>query len=847
MTQLNSSLIKAVAANSDGYLTLCHSKDPKLMGLKSEFYHSSEVDKFMQAVERYKDSQVYFGLNLQKSIPADGGRGTRENICNIALIGMDIDTSMGKSSKQKLPASKAEALELIHKFPLQPSVIVDSGRGFHLYWFLSEPLIINTEEERKFAQDFVKDFYAGFADYAHPYKFDSTFDLSRILRVPGSLNLKQPDEPLPVDIYFEDSNLTYSQEQISAVSKNHKKQRETAIRVLNEGVESDAVGKVDLERILKGCSWLSRVWKNPASANYAEWFGMASVLFFANEGHKLFHEWSSKYPDYDFNETEAMWEQIDPERARRTCESIATTIDGSSECETCPFKGGIHSPVELGLPGKRAVVVNSGFLPDKSAQAWAATYVSNEPPTIFNTSAGIARVNHREARWEIVNLKSARHVFARKADWLRATKNGLDPSDPQESVIDDMLQTQSPPLPYLKQVTSIPVITKEGRLVSDFGYDEESQIYRVRSANLAGINYGTNQNFASAEEAAKFIFDEALVDFPFGTQQDRAHALALMLHDFIRPQFSGPSPLFLLDKPLAGSGASLLATALMYPSLGFSVPMKVFSRNEDELRKQVTTHLYSGGGAYLMDNISGENIDSDVLASVLTSTFFSDRLLGGNVAVKLENLGPWIGTGNNPHFSGQLSRRFIRVRLVPDTDTPHLREGFRHSPLVPWLHENRELLVDACITIVLEWVNAGRPHWKGTPLGSFEEFSRVVGGVVAHAGIEGFMSDMSYQRDSLDSETLQIRDLIQNWWEEFGEKSVSTKDIVGLSSDKDLDVQEHWVDPGIRYEVSRSELTKAGRFINNKFERFFTIYINGEPLSVQIVKGISRGTYRLKR
>jgi hypothetical protein len=66
------------------------------------------------------------------------------------------------------------------------------------------------------------------------------------------------------------------------------------------------------------------------------------------------------------------------------------------------------------------------------------------------------------------------------------------------------------------------------------------------------------------------------------------------------------------------------------------------------------------------------------------------------------------------------------------------------------------------------------------------------------------------------------------------------------ASEADLDVQEHWVDPGHHFELTRSELTKAGRFVNNKVDRYFTIYVDGKPLSVQMVKGTSRGTYRLK-
>jgi len=37
---------------------------------------------------------------------------------------------------------------------------------------------------------------------------------------------------------------------------------------------------------------------------------------------------------------------------------------------------------------------------------------------------------------------------------------------------------------------------------------------------------------------------------------------------------------------------------------------------------------------------------------------------------------PWVATENNHGFSGQLNRRFIEVRLVPKTETPHLLYSF---------------------------------------------------------------------------------------------------------------------------------------------------------------------------
>ena len=830
------SFIESVAGSGRGYVTLSYTQDPKTKFLKSECFPASDRDLILdRAASLSKKSQVYFGINRRSHLLSIGERGGNGDVGNISIIGMDIDVSDPKEPDKELPQSQEEALTLLETFSLKPSFTISSGVGVHAYWALNEEIEITNDQERKDAQELVRSFYRGFAQFAHPFKFDSTHDLSRMLRFPGSWNFKDPENPRQVVFLSENPERTYSISEIKGVGIAKPTPSPKQSLQIKPGAMS-------LSKVSKGCSWVNNALVNPRSVKYPEWFAVASILYFADDGRARFHEWSKKHPDYDAAETDALFDQVEPEKAKRTCESIATSLHGANHCNQCPFKGGISSPVDLGLPGKRYIVANSGDLPTKTAQAWSAVYVANEPPRIFRNKTGILRINPGEVGWDLLDSKSARHEFARIADWVRPSSKGLTPADPQQMVIDDLLETINPPLPYLKKVTTIPVITSDGRLVSAFGYDADSQIYRVRSLDLSRLDLGEKSRFKDAAEAASFILDDCLHDFPLATKQDKAHALALMLHDFARNLFTGPSPFFLLDKPIHGSGATLLATVLCYPSMGSSVPTKVFSNNEEEVRKQITSHLMSGGGPYLFDNLPDDRkIDSDVLASVVTSTIYSDRALGTNNDVKLENLGPWIATGNNPDFSGQLKRRVIRARLIPDTDEPYLRENFLHNPLMKWVQENRADLVDACLTIVMSWINAGRPAWHGQPLGSFEEFSKVMGGILQNAGVEGFMTDMDYQKDSVNSDTEQVRDLIQEWWKTNQNANLTATQIVEIANVADLDIQDKWFDIKPRAQVSN-----AGKLLKSLLDRHFTIETPSGRKNIQLILGGTKHTYRLK-
>ena len=830
------SFLKAVLGNGSGYFVLSYTDHPKMENLKSEYFDATDIDAIATRASQLSEStQVYFGIGRRSQKLTDGSRGGNANVGNISIIGMDVDVSDPLKPEKNLPTSQAEVLTLLESFTLRPTFTVSSGLGVHAYWVLTEEISISSVEDRKFAQQLIRNFYQGFAEFAFPFKFDPTHDLGRVLRFPGSWNFKEPKDPKRTKF------LSYSPERAYSIIEIESAGR-VKVRSTPEKPAVVTPGSMDLAKVKRGCSWVNQVFSQPKSADYSEWFAIASILYFEKNGRELFHEWSKEHPDYDPIECDRKFDQVDAEKAKRSCESIASSLHGSNHCNQCPFKGGISSPVDLGLPGKRYIVANSGDLPTKTAQAWSAVYVANEPPRIFRNKTGVLRINPGEVGWDLLDSKSARHEFARIADWVRPSSKGLTPADPQQMVIDDLLETINPPLPYLKKVTTIPVITADGRLVSAFGYDADSQIYRVRSLDLARLDLGEKSRFKDAPEAASFILDDCLHDFPLATKQDKAHALALMLHDFARNLFTGPSPFFLLDKPIHGSGATLLATVLCYPSMGSSVPTKVFSNNEEEVRKQITSHLMSGGGPYLFDNLPDDRkIDSDVLASVVTSTIYSDRALGTNNDVKLENLGPWIATGNNPDFSGQLKRRVIRARLIPDTDEPYLRENFLHNPLMKWVQENRADLVDACLTIVMSWINAGRPAWNGQPLGSFEEFSKVMGGILQNAGVEGFMTDMDYQKDSVNSDTEQVRELIQEWWRKNQNANLTATQIVEIASVADLDIQDKWFDIKPRAQVSN-----AGKLLKSLLDRHFTIETPSGRKNIQLILGGTKHTYRLK-
>lgn len=84
---------------------------------------------------------------------------------------------------------KARALAHVQGLPKQPSALVDSGGGYQGYWLLAETFHITNDDERTFAKDAQKRFTIGMGGDK------SVKDLRRVLRVPGTLNVKPKYAP----------------------------------------------------------------------------------------------------------------------------------------------------------------------------------------------------------------------------------------------------------------------------------------------------------------------------------------------------------------------------------------------------------------------------------------------------------------------------------------------------------------------------------------------------------------------------------------------------------------------------------------------------------------------------
>jgi len=415
-----------------------------------------------------------------------------------------------------------------------------------------------------------------------------------------------------------------------------------------------------------------------------------------------------------------------------------------------------------------------------TADALAALHDRNEPPQIFVRSGALVRVrNDENSRPQIERITgdALRGRMARTAFWLVPDRHG-EPRyvAPPDTVVRDLLTIGSWPFPRLEALTETPVLRPNGTILDHPGYDFETGLYYAPPAGFELPEIPARPNSDEVQSAVGLLA-EAISDFPFVDQASRANTWALLLTPILRPALNGNAPLALLDKPQPGVGASLLAELVAIIGTGRPAAMMGAPKTDEEWRKQLTSLLHGSNPMIVVDNVDGILASAD-LARALTSSIWQDRLLGQNLTVNLPQRATWLATGNNIRLGGDMPRRCYWIRLNAQTAQPWLRRRFQHPDLIGWANMQRGRLLAALLTLARSWWANGCPPAAITPLGSFESWSRIVAGILAHAGIEGFLSNLDDLYERVDEEGPQWLRFLAAWHEALGAQAVTTAELV---------------------------------------------------------------------
>ncbi len=479
---------------------------------------------------------------------------------------------------------------------------------------------------------------------------------------------------------------------------------------------------------------------------------------------------------------------------------------GGLECDEC----GGHPPKEtaalrvvkdLGLPDqldgpgrptdRLEIDAAIGDLLEASTLAKSALQLANLPPRYFSHGGGLARIEvDDEGRpfTRPMNPDRLRHHLARAAWYYRKDPAGkIIEARPPMDVVHDLLASPDRMWPTLRRIIGTPVLAADGTLCETVGYNPSAMAW-FHPDGLAVPPVPPEPDEYEVAAAADLLL-EVVKDFPFAEEADRAHAVALMLQPFARELIDGPTPMYLIEKPTPGTGATLLATAVMWPALGREAATFTEAGNEEEWRKRITSTLRGAPEAILIENLHAR-VNSASLAAVLTLREWGDRLLGVSEMLRLPVRCAWVATANNPELSTEMVRRSIRIRMDTGLEEPWTRDpsSFTHPDLRGWLREERPALVGACLTIVQSWVRRGSP--SGTQsLGMYESWAKVIGGLLGVVGMgEAFLSNMTSFYESMLTEDEGFAAMVEEWAAKLGERPVGAALLFDLAVASGIDL-----------------------------------------------------------
>lgn len=155
-------------------------------------YDARQLEAVYSSADTLKNLgyDVYFGVACRRPGSLSG---TKADFSSSRTVWADIDCGYQEFSEQIM---------------LPPSCVVNSGRNVHAYWYL---------QERIFDVNRLETMNKLVASALVPRS--ACWDCSHVLRVPGTLNFKNPENPLPVETIYEYPDRLYTETDFAGMSR----------------------------------------------------------------------------------------------------------------------------------------------------------------------------------------------------------------------------------------------------------------------------------------------------------------------------------------------------------------------------------------------------------------------------------------------------------------------------------------------------------------------------------------------------------------------------------------------------------------------------------------------------
>lgn len=303
-------------------------------GNVKHYWYDSRADA-LQAGQKFNKQ----GVDVYWAMATFGSKSRKADAVEaLSSFWLDIDCGEGKP----YPTKQAGLDALGESFLPAPSLVVDSGNGLHAYWMLNAPVLI--ADWLPVANALKR------ACITHKLAADHvvTTDAARILRVPGTTNWKDRENPKPVLVLSKSAD-RYSLDSFRATLPNVGPARTAPGKVSKEWDIDADYPPSSMAVVLGGCQQMRHAAEvRCKGVDEPYWRAVLSVTVRCQDGEKLIHSISKGDPRYDPDQT---IRKAQGTQGPATCAHFDAVRPGG--CSGCPNKKAVKSPIAIIPPAPK--------------------------------------------------------------------------------------------------------------------------------------------------------------------------------------------------------------------------------------------------------------------------------------------------------------------------------------------------------------------------------------------------------------------------------------------------------------------------------------------------------------
>jgi putative DNA primase/helicase len=313
--------------------------------------------------------------------------------------------------------------------------------------------------------------------------------------------------------------------------------------------------------------------------------------------------------------------------------------------------------------------------------------------------------------------------------------------------------------PTLLGVVTAPTLRADGSILDTPGYDPMSGLL----FDPLGVVFPPVPAAPTEADAAAALarLKDPLKHFAFVDEASRAVALSGVLSAVARRAVD-TVPMHCIDAPVAGSGKSKIMDYAAVILTGHRAA--VIAADKDDIRNALAAAMLAGSELIALDNME-RDIGGELLNQILTQSSVVIRLFH-TLSSRTVPCGTIVfATGNNIAIAGDVTRRALVARLEPAVERPELLQ-FDFDPVNVASQQRPNLVVDA-LTVLRAWLTLDDHAEMPPPLGSFEQWSRLVREALIWLGEADPVAVMEEVRGT-DPVLAEMRQMMTAWLRVFG-------------------------------------------------------------------------------